>query len=63
MYDVSLERFPSAYLLLSSCLFLLAGFTAAILYTQKKYYRAREMSVAGKLVVGEDSGAVHNSQI
>ena len=61
VYDVSLEKFPSAYLLLSSCLFLLAGFTAAILYTQKTYYRARELSVAGESVTvsGEDSGVAH----
>lgn len=42
VYDISLEKFPSAYLLLSSCLFLLAGFTATFLYTQKKHYYARE---------------------
>ena len=64
VYDVSLEIFPSAYLLLSSCLFLLAGFTAAILYTQKKYYRARECSLAESVAVSrEDSGDVHHSKL
>ena len=42
VYDLSLETFPSAYLLLSSCLFLLAGFTSAFVYTQKKHYAVRE---------------------
>ena len=43
VYDISLEEFPSAYLLLSSCLFLLAGFTATFLFTQRKHYYARDL--------------------
>jgi hypothetical protein len=42
VYDVSLETFPSAYLLLSSAIFSLAGITSFILYTQKRFFDRKE---------------------
>ena len=45
VYDISLEEFPSAFLLHSSCLFLLASFTATFLYSQKNHYHTRESAV------------------
>ncbi len=42
VYDVSLEVFPSAYLLMSSSLFILAAYGSFVLYTQKRHFDAKE---------------------